>query len=99
MGMHLEWCHRHLDPASPAYERLVASKELARAGLGRVRSAVAELSELERPGTGLRQALGELAGNFRSAGPLRVSVPGSGHQCQPAPQTRHAPFQMAPAGL
>ena len=27
IGMHLEWCHRHLDPSSPAYERLVASKE------------------------------------------------------------------------
>ena len=24
IGMHLEWCHRHLDPGSPAYERLVA---------------------------------------------------------------------------
>ncbi|MGH3295996.1 MAG: hypothetical protein ACRDP7_29775, partial [Trebonia sp.] len=42
---------RHLDPSSPAYERLVASKELARAGLGWVRSAVEELSGLEQPGT------------------------------------------------
>lgn len=99
IGMHLEWCHRHLDPASPAYDRLVASKELARAGLGRVRSAVAELSELERPGTGLRQVLRELAGNFRSAGPLRVSVRVSGHQRQLAPDTEHALFQMAQEGL
>ena len=85
IGMHLEWCHRHLDPASPAYERLVASKELARAGLGRVRSAVAELSELERPGEGLGEALRDLAGNFRSAGPLRVSVRVGGPQRQLAP--------------
>jgi signal transduction histidine kinase len=99
IGMHLEWCHRHLDPASPAYERLVASKELARAGLGRVRSAVAELSELEQPGTGLRQALRELAGNFRSTGPLRVSVRVSGYQRQLAPETEHALFQMAQEGL
>jgi signal transduction histidine kinase len=99
IGMHLEWCHRHLDPALPAYQRLVASKELARAGLGRVRSAVAELSELERPGTGLGEALRELAGNFRSAGPLRVSVRVSGGQRPLAPEVEHALFQIAQEGL
>jgi signal transduction histidine kinase len=99
IGMHLEWCHRHVDPALPAYQRLVASKELARAGLGRVRSAVAELSELERPGTGLGEALRDLAGNFRSAGPLRVSVRVSGGQRQLAPEVEHALFQIAQEGL
>jgi signal transduction histidine kinase len=99
IGMHLEWCHRHLDPASPAYQRLVASKELARAGLGRVRSAVAELSELERPGEGLGEALRDLAGNFRSAGPLRVSVRVGGPQRQLAPEVEHALFQIAQEGL
>ena len=97
--MHLEWCHRHLDPALPAYSRLVASKELARAGLGRVRSAVAELSELERPGLGLGEALRDLAANFRSAGPLRVSVRVSGSQRQLAPEVEHALFQIAQEGL
>lgn len=99
IGMHLEWCHRHLDPALPAYQRLVASKELARAGLGRVRSAVAELSELERPGMGLGEALRDLASNFRSAGPLRVSVRVSGRQRQLAPEVEHALFQIAQEGL
>jgi signal transduction histidine kinase len=99
IGMHLEWCHRHLDPASASYQRLVASKELARAGLGRVRSAVAELSELERPGEGLGEALRDLAGNFRSAGPLRVSVRVSGPQRQLAPEEEHALFQIAQEGL
>ena len=99
IGMHLEWCHRHLDPALPAYSRLVASKELARAGLGRVRSAVAELSELERPGLGLGEALRDLAANFRSAGPLRVSVRVSGSQRQLAPEVEHALFQIAQEGL
>ena len=99
IGMHLEWCHRHLDPASAAYQRLVASKELARAGLGRVRSAVAELSELERPGEGLGEALRDLAGNFRSAGPLRVSVRVGGPQRQLAPEVEHALFQIAQEGL
>jgi signal transduction histidine kinase len=99
IGMHLEWCHRHLDAASPAHGRLVASKELARAGLGRVRSAVAELSELERPGTGLGQALRDLAANFRSAGPLRVSVRVSAYQRQLSPEVEHSLFQIAQEGL
>jgi signal transduction histidine kinase len=99
IGMHLEWCHRHLDAASPARGRLVASKELARAGLGRVRSAVAELSELERPGTGLGQALRDLASDFRSAGPLRVSVRVSADQRQLSPEVEHSLFQIAQEGL
>jgi signal transduction histidine kinase len=99
IGMHLEWCHRHLDAASPARGRLVASKELARAGLGRVRSAVAELSELERPGTGLGQALRDLAADFRSAGPLRVSVRVSACQRQLPPEVEHSLFQIAQEGL
>jgi signal transduction histidine kinase len=99
IGMHLEWCHRHLDAASPAHGRLVASKELARAGLGRVRSAVAELSELERPGTGLGQALRDLAADFRSTGPLRVSVRVSADQRQLSPEVEHSLFQIAQEGL
>src|SRR6202035_4907437 len=99
IGMHLEWCHRHLDPSSPAYERLVASKELARAGLGWVRSAVEELSGLEQPGTGLGQALRDLAADFRSAGQLRVSVRVTGRQRQLPPAVGHALFQIAQEGL
>ena len=99
IGMHLEWCHRHADPGSPAYERLVASKELARAGLGWVRSAVAELSGLEHPGTGLGQALRDLAADFRSAGQLRVSVRVTGCQRQLPPAAEHSLFQIAQEGL
>jgi signal transduction histidine kinase len=99
IGMHLEWCHRHLDPGSPAYERLVASKELARAGLGWVRSAVEELSGFEQPGTGLGQALRDLAADFRSAGQLRVSVRVTARQRQLPPAVEHALFQIAQEGL
>jgi signal transduction histidine kinase len=99
IGMHLEWCHRHLDPESPAYERLVASKELARAGLGWVRSAVEELSGFEQPGTGLGQALRDLAADFRSAGQLRVSVRVTARQRQLPPAVEHALFQIAQEGL
>ena len=76
IGMHLEWCRRHTDPDAPEYDRLVASKELARAGLGWVRSAVDELSGLEHPGTGLGQALRDLAADFRSAAPAAGVRPG-----------------------
>jgi len=99
IGMHLEWCHRHLDPDSPAYERLVASKELARAGLGWVRSAVEELSGLEQPGTGLGQALRDLAADFHAAGLLRVSVRVTARQRQLPLATEHALFQVAQEGL
>ena len=99
IGMHLEWCHRHLDPSSPAYERLVASKELARAGLGWVRSAVGELSGLEQPGTGLGQALRDLAADFRSAGQLRVSVRVTARQRQLPSVVEHSLFQIAQEGL
>jgi len=99
IGMNLEWCHRHLDPDSPAYERLVASKELARAGLGWVRSAVEELSGLEQPGTGLGQALRDLAADFRSAGQLRVSVRVTARQRQLPSAVEHALFQIAQEGL
>jgi signal transduction histidine kinase len=99
IGMHLEWCHRHLDPGSPAYERLVASKELARAGLGWVRSAVEELSGLEQPGTGLGQALRDLAADFSSAGLLRVSVRVTARQRQLPAATEHALFQITQEAL
>jgi len=99
IGMHLEWCQRHLDAASPVYDRLLAGKELARGGLIQVRSAVAELSDLEHPGTGLAQALRDLATDFRSAGPLRVSVRVSGPRHQLPPEAEHSLFQIAQEGL
>ena len=99
IGMHLEWCKRHIDPAAPEYDRLVASKELARAGLGWVRSAVDELSGLEHPGTGLGQALRDLAADFRSARLLRVSVRVSGCQRQLPSAVEHSLFQISQEGL
>lgn len=99
IGMHLEWCHRHLDAASPAHGRVVASKELARAGLGRIRFALAELSEPDPPGTALGQALRDLAADFRSSGPLPVSVRVSTHQRPLSPEAEHSLFQLAHEGL
>jgi signal transduction histidine kinase len=99
IGMHLEWCRQHSDPGAPEYDRLVASRELARAGLGWVRSAVDELSGLEHPGTGLGQTLRDLAADFRSARLLRVSVRVSGCQRQLPPAVEHSLFQISQEGL
>ncbi|HEX4093782.1 MAG TPA: histidine kinase [Trebonia sp.] len=99
IGMHLEWCKRHTDRDAPEYDRLVASKELARAGLGWVRSAVDELSGLEHPGTGLGQALRDLGADFRSARLLRVSVRVSGCQRQLPVAVEHSLFQISQEGL
>lgn len=99
IGMHLEWCQRHTEPDAPGYDRLVASKELARAGLGWVRVAVDELSGLEHPGTGLGQALRDLAADFRASRLLRVSVRVSGYQRQLPTAVEHSLFQISQEGL
>ena len=99
IGMHLEWCRRNTDPDTPEYDRLVASKELARAGLGWVRSAVDELSGLDHPATGLGETLRDLAADFRSAGLLRVSVRISGRQRQLPAIVEHSLFQISQEGL
>ena len=99
IGMHLEWCRRHTDQNAPEYERLLASRELARAGLDWVRSAVDELSGLEHPGTGLGQALRDLAADFRSARLLPVSVRAPGCQRQLPEAIEHSLFQIAQEGL
>lgn len=99
IGMHLEWCRRQVDPDSPAYERLLASKELARTSLGWVRSAVEELSGPGSPGAGLGQELRGLAADFRTLGQLRVSVRVSGDQRRLPPAMEHALFQIAREGL
>ena len=99
IGMHLEWCQRHTDPDAPGYDRLVASKELARAGLGWVRVAVDELSGLDHPGTGLGQALRDLAADFRASRLLRVSVRVSGYQRQLPTAVEHSLLQISQEGL
>ncbi|MGH3168672.1 MAG: sensor histidine kinase [Trebonia sp.] len=99
IGMHLEWCQRHADPKSVGYDRLAASKELARAGLGWVRSAVDELSGLEQPGTGLGQALRDLAADFRASGLLPVSATVRGRQRQLPLAAEHSLFLIAQEGL
>jgi signal transduction histidine kinase len=99
IGMHLEWCHRNLDPAAAAYGRLVASKELARSALGRIRAAVFQLSQLEHPGGGLAQALRDLAADFRSIGLLPVSVRVHGGQRELPLEAEHSLFQVSQEAL
>lgn len=99
IGMHLEWCHRHLDPPAVAYGRVVASKELARSALGRIRTAVFQLSQLERADGGLARALRDLAADFRSVGLLPVSVRVYGGQRELPLEVEHSLFQVSQEAL
>lgn len=99
IGMHLEWCHRHLDPAAAAYGRVVASKELARSALGRIRAAVYQLGQLERADGGLARALRDLAADFRSVGLLPVSVRVYGGQRELPLEVEHSLFQVSQEAL
>lgn len=99
IGMHLEWCHRHLDPGAVAYGRVVASKELARSALGRIRTAVFQLSQLERADGGLAGALRDLAADFRSVGLLPVSVRVYGGQRGLPLEVEHSLFQVSQEAL
>lgn len=99
IGMHMEWCRRHQLPGSVMNNRLLASKELARSALQGIRDTVVELSELDRPAAGLAQALRDLGANFRSIGPLRVSVRVCG-RAHPLPlEVEHSLFQICQEAL
>jgi signal transduction histidine kinase len=99
IGMHAEWCARHVPADTPLHTRLRASKELARSALDRIRSAVHELSQLDRPGAGLGQALRELASDVRSLGLSDVQVTVRGRR-EPLPaELEHALFQITQEAL
>jgi signal transduction histidine kinase len=78
---------------------VAASKELCRSALERIRAGVSELSWLERQGSGLGRALRDLAGDFRSVGPLRVSVRVYGPERQLPPEVEHSLFQISQEAL
>ena len=99
IGMHLEWCKRHTEPGRSRVRPAGGVQGTGPGGLGWVRSAVDELSGLEHPGTGLGQALRDLAADFRSARLLRVSVRVSGCQRQLPAAVEHSLFQICQEGL
>jgi signal transduction histidine kinase len=99
VGMHLEWCHRHQDPGTATYDRVVASKELCRSALEHIRAAVLELSQLERPGIGLGEALRDLAADLRAVGSLQVSVRVHGQPRQLPLEIEHSLFQISQESL
>lgn len=72
--MNLEWCRQQEPSSSAVHRRVSVSKELARSALTQLRAAIFELSALDGHGSGLRQALQDLADQFRATTQLRVTV-------------------------
>lgn len=95
IGMNLEWCRRHEPGSSAIHERVLISKELARSALTQMRAAIFELSALDGPRSGLRQALQDLAGEFRATTQLRVTVRTRGNPCALPLPVGHALFHIA----
>lgn len=95
IGMNLEWCRQQGSRASPLHRRITVSRELTRAALTQMRAAIFELSELDDTPTGLRQALLDLARQFRAATPLHVSVRFRGPSRTLSAAVNHAVFTIA----
>ncbi|HEV7648879.1 MAG TPA: histidine kinase [Actinophytocola sp.] len=94
IGMNLEWC-RQQEPGSPAGRQVAVTKELARAALAQMRSAIFELSELDTQRAGMRGVLLDLAREFRATTPLRVRFRARGEPVALPLAAQHALFHIA----
>lgn len=95
IGMNLEWC-RQQGPHTPKVQRRVeVSQDLTRAALTRMRAAIFELSALDDTRNGLRQALIDLAQQFRAATLLQVSVRSKGTSRALSTTVSYALFTIA----
>jgi signal transduction histidine kinase len=74
IGMNLEWCRAQLPPDSPVYDRINATKELARSAVERIRGAIFELSTIAIAEAGLIAALQKLIAEFEGATRLPVEL-------------------------
>ncbi len=95
IGMNLEWCRQQEPSSSDVHRQVSVSKELARAALTQMRSAIFELSALDGQRSGLRQALQDLADQFRAITQLRVTVRTRGRSCALPSPVEHALFHIA----
>jgi len=95
IGMNLEWCRQQEPISSAIHKRVSSSKELARSALTQMRAAIFELSALDGHRSGLRQALQDLAEQFKATTQLRVSVRTGGISCALPSPVEHALFHIA----
>jgi len=99
IGMNLEWCRQHEPSSSVIHKRVSNSKELTRSALTQLRAAILELSSLDGQCSGLRQALQDLAKEFRATAGLRVTVRIRGSPSPLPLPVEHALFHIAQEGI
>lgn len=95
IGLNLEWCRQQAPNSSAINRRMSISKELARSALTQMRAAIFELSALDGQPSGLRQALQDMADQFRATTQLRVTVRTRGGSCALPSLVEHALFHIA----
>jgi signal transduction histidine kinase len=95
IGMNLEWCRQQGPHPVALHRRVTVSQELTRAALTQMRAAIFELSALDGTRSGLRQALFDLADQFRAATPLQVAVRCRGRSRMLSDVVNHAVFNIA----
>ncbi|AQA04361.1 hypothetical protein BVC93_20210 [Mycobacterium sp. MS1601] len=95
IGMNLEWCRQQGPHSTALQRRVMVSQDLTRAALTRMRAAIFELSALDDTRNGLRQALVDLAEQFRAATRLQVSARSRGTSRMLSTAVSYALFTIA----
>ena len=99
IGMNLEWCRAQLAAQEPVYERISATKELARSAVAHIRSVIFELSALTNDQGGLVAALQELSDDFAQMMGLPVALQVFGEPCNLSTEVEHAVYHIAQEAL
>jgi signal transduction histidine kinase len=97
IGMNLEWCRRQDSMPAAVFERVSASKALARSAVDEIRAAIFELtndSQME-----LRLALREVIEEVRTGTRLDITLRGGGPEQSVPPGAQHAIVQIVREAL
>jgi signal transduction histidine kinase len=97
IGMSLEWCRRHESTSSPVYERVSATKELARSAVDEIRAVIFELASDGQ--LDLQRALRDLVEDVEAGTGLRVSLRMYGPERPVDAVVQHALVQIAREAL
>ncbi len=100
IGMMVEWCRPLVEPDSPVHERLGLAKELARAGVEQVRTAIFALASADDPPAGeLLAALERLGQGVSRLANLAVVVRVDGMPFALDPRVERALYRIAQEAL
>ncbi len=78
IGLNLEWCRQQVGEDSPAHEKLLSLKELARSGVNEIRSSIFQLWSIEIFDIGMMPALERMAREFQRITGIEVELASSG---------------------